>query len=374
MIGASLRQDQIVLEWYWKSLLRLRIPDDMSVEYVFVDDSDGEIDWTNLPDASIIPSDPRPPDANYEVTDVSHKWSLGAFDHLAKQKQKLIQYAIDNHFDYFFLVDSDLLLEPTTLMSLISLDSPIASAVFWTQWEPSAPPIPQVWLKNPYEMQGIGMEAHEFLRALAERQAIRVIGGGACCLFDVRVFSHCRYFPRFKNLPNSGMWQGEDRTMAITCQQSHIDQFADAWPSIYHAYHPKMRTADALQDAFEYLQAPRQLFANYGDLVSFELEALDMSIPAGANQAIALQFENTRKQLLDPRIKLVRGRLGGLKIAPEIEDAIFEMSPHQSRIIDIKFPFYADLPDYRNKTKLYKLKLHDIKPFGFAPILNEAIL
>jgi len=372
LIGACIRQDQTVLEWYWKSLIRLKLPPDTEVEYCFVDDSDGKIYWSLTPEEmaplTVLESDPRPEGAKYNISAITHEWYPETLEHL------LLQYAQDKHFNYFLLVDSDLLLDPDTLLSLISLDSPISSAVFWSQWEPNSPPLPQVWLRNPYEMQGLGIQVHEFLRSLAERQVVRVIGGGACTLFDTRVFSHCRYHPRLEGLPTHGMWQGEDRTMSITCQQSHIEQFADGWPDIFHAYHPKMRTDTSLKLSYEALQAPKQLFANYGDLVSFELEALDISIPAGAPHDMHVRLEQTRKNLLDPRVKLIRGRLGGLKIAPEIESALMEISPGQEIIIEIKFPFYHDHPEYQNKTKLYKLKLHGIKPFGYAPILNENLL
>lgn len=369
----------MVLEYYWKSLIKLKIPPDTKVEFCFVDDSEDQINWMWWQNTShkptVIQSDPRPADATYAIGVQHHEWQVATFEHLARQKQKLIQHATEHHFDYFFLVDSDLLLEPTTLISAISLGAPIANAVFWTQWTKGVTPMPQVWLRNPYEMRGLGMQSHEFLKDMAERRIVRVIGGGACTLFDTRIFTHCRYHPRFKGLPTEGMWQGEDRTMAITAQQTHIDQFADGWPDIFHAYHPHMRTEEVLSEVFAHQQAPRQLFANLGDLVSFEITAMDITIPGDTvPQRVAQRMQDLQKNLYDPRVKLVRGRLGALRIAPELEAALFEMSPGQSRLIKIKFPHYTDMPDYANQTKTMKLSLHDVKEYGFAPILSEDLL
>ncbi len=371
LIGASLRQDQHVLEWYWRSLIKLKLPPDTTVEFCFVDDSDDQIDWMWWQHTDHLPtrlmSDSRPSDATYSVTHVTHEWQVATFEHLARQKQKIIQYAIDNGFDYFFMVDSDLLLDPRTLLSAISFEAPVVNSVFWTQWTPDSPPMPQVWLKNPYEMRGLGTEAHEFMKSLATRVPLRVIGGGACTLFDTRIFSHCRYYPRLEGLPNEGMWQGEDRTMSITCQQNHIEQYADPWPDVYHAYHPSMRDDETLREVYEHLQAPSKLFAEYGDLVSFELTAMDPTI-AGTELA------TIQANLRDPRVKLIRGRIGGLLLAPEIESALMEMSPGQKRMIKIKFPHYIDLAGYPNQIKTMILRLHDIKEFGYAPILNESLM
>ena len=51
-----------------------------------------------------------------------------------------------------------------------------------------------------------------------------------------------------------------------------------------------------------------------------------------------------------------------------------EMSPGQKRMIKIKFPHYIDLAGYPNQIKTMILRLHDIKEFGYAPILNESLM
>ena len=368
LIGCSIRQQQHIADAYFKSLQALRIPDGYEPLICFVDDSDGELQWDAWPDAdddvTLIEADERPDDAVYGVGKDTHIWNISTFDHLARQKQKLLDYAVLEDCSHVLLVDSDLLLEPTTLLSMLSLNELIVNAVFWTHWTQQSHAQPQCWLRHPYGLEGLGIRQHQYLEQLTDRQALRVLGGGACTLFDTRVFEKLRYYPRLENLPNEGMWQGEDRTMAVLAQNYHIAQYADAWPDIYHAYQPEQRTQEALDNAWLQLRAPRQLEAKYGDAISFLLTPMEE--PALANiQTVAS--------------RCFRGRLGALQVLPEIEVALAEMSPGESRIIGVNFPHWfqpttlasGEQLDYAGKEKLYEVEMIDIKPHGYAPVLAQ---
>jgi len=369
LIGCSIKVAQTVALAYWRSLQILKIPTSYEVCWCFVDDSDGELEWDaawpdNDYDVTIIESDPRPAGADYGITEQTHIWSVDTFDHLAKQKQKLLNYAVEQNCSHIMLVDSDLLLEPTTLLSMLSVNMPIVNAVFWTEWQNGSSPMPQVWLRHPYGLEGLGIKQHEFLHQLSSRQLLRVLGGGACTLFETKVFEKLHYYPRLDNLLSDGMWQGEDRTMAVLAQNFHVSQWADAWPNIYHAYHPDLRTKEALDEAWLILHAPRQLAANYGDLVSFVLSPLEEPALVG---------------ILLPQARCFRGRLGALDVLPEIEVALTEMAPAESKIITINFPYWfpqtnlgtGEVLDYAGKEKLYEITMIDIKPYGYAPVLAQ---
>ena len=162
-----------------------------------------------------------------------------------------------------------------------------------------------------------------------------------------------RYFPRLRGLPQEGMWQGEDRTFAILAQQNHQAQFADPWPDIFHAYHPDQRSDEVLQNVFCTLTAPSQKYTKHSDAVNFTLEALE-------------------EPKLKDRIFTIRGRLGGLEIAPNLEQLLLNLKVGEQVIDEIQFPFWW--PEMAGQKRIVRVNLVDAKPFAFAPVLDEATL
>ncbi len=274
------------------------------------------------------------------------------FEHLARHKQKLLDKATVEHYDYVWIVDTDLVLDPSTLASALSLKEPVVSSVFWTPWQRGAQAMPQVWLTHPYGQEGRGMSTGEFWDKLARRKVVSVVGGGACMLAEVAVLEKARYWPRLEGLPHDNMWQGEDRTFSILCEHGHVSHVADAWPDIAHMYHPEDRSRESLETATAVLGATRQTRASYGDLVNFTLKSLDEPALLG-------------------RTFPVRGRLGGLWLAPEIESALLDMLVGSQRFIETTFPTTWPLEELRGKQRVMMLSFVDAKPFGFAPRLSE---
>lgn len=363
LVGGPVRQDIPVLEAHIQTLKALIAPKGVELDFAFINDAPQEVfDETeellgSLP--SVAFASTRPNDAQYAISDDTHKWNESTFEHLAKAKQKLLSYAIEKGYTHTLLVDSDLLLEPTTLLSLHSLKLPIVSAVFWTRWHNNSPaPMPQVWLKHPYGLEGFGMDGNTFIRRLAHREVLHVLGGGACHLIDTNVLKDVYYHPRVQGLPTDGMWQGEDRSFAIRAERAHIKQYADAWPDIYHAYHLHQRTPEALDEALQLILAPRQSAASYGDLISFTVESLQ-------NVADVKRMKPTNKAF--------RGRLGGIKMHPELEDALLDMHVGETRPIELRYAPWHELAQLAGKTHMVAVHLVDVKPFGYAPVLEEVI-
>ena len=354
LAGSVVRQEMQVFEAYIKSLKALKTPPRVELDFAFVHDDDNEklypVDRT-----TVLRADPRPKEADYAVGADTHHWNVATFEHLAKQKQRLLDYTLKEGYDYFFLVDSDLLLEPTTLINLLHSSAPVVSAVFWTAWQNGGEFLPQVWLRHPYDFAGLGQKPHEFMAALMQRKLIRVTGGGACTLIHRSVIeAGVGYHPRVPGLPQEGMWQGEDRTFAINLQNrlhrpAHGGgrQYACAFSDIYHAYHPQQRTPEALAAAWEKLSAPRQLCAKFGDYVHFTIDPLEEPNFAAA---------------ADPTSKSHRGRLGGIKVLPEIETTLLDMSVSDERMLELRFPPWYPITNYANTTKIVLLKLVDVKP------------
>jgi hypothetical protein len=370
LVASPVRQEPAVLKAFLKALEWQILPPDVQVDYAFVHDGDEEqreILRTIKPVAVLAPG-ARKSDQVYNIGSDTHNWSVPTFERLALNKQKLIalatereeqaKFGIQHGYDYVWFVDSDLVCEPTTLKSLLFAQCDIVSGVFWTQWQRgSGTPQPQTWMRHPYGQEGLGQDQHEVLESLSQRSLIRVAGGGACHLCSVAALeAGASYHPRIDGLPDVGMWQGEDRTFALKAEKNHIRQYADSWPDIYHAYHKDQRTPEMLNEMLRVLGAPRQERAKYGDLISLRLTPMEDA---------ALQDG------LFPEAANCRGRLGQLKLAPELEQFVRDSKVGSEGIVDIAFPWYHGVPGYAGRTKAIKVEFIDAKPWGYAPVLAE---
>lgn len=358
LCGSSARISPEVFRRYFALLRRNEDFVQADLDYFFIlDDEENEDDLRAILDsegADYSVSSERPLKAVYSTSGQSHDWSVQTFDHLARNKQRILGRAQSEGYDKVWLLDTDLFVEPTTLRSMLSLRRPIVSAVFWTEWtkDDEGSLGPNVWLAHPYEQSGRWKTQPEFWDRLARRRTSPVVGGGACILIDVDTLDRVRYFPRLDGLPSGGMWQGEDRTFSILAQRHHIPQTADPWPDIFHLYHPDQRDPEHMDSVSEWLSAPRQTSAKYGDLIS-------------------LTIENLSSEALAGRVFPVRGRLGGLGLLPEIEAAVLEMEPGDERLMELHFPAYWPADEIRGKVQVARVRLVDVKEFGLSPVLAE---
>jgi len=351
-----------ILSRHLDSIQRLSLPRGCSLDLVYVTDPEIPEESLRLLDGvsglQTFYGDPKPEGARYEVNEDTHEWSKPTFYWLADQKEFLLRKAEEERYDAIFFVDSDLILDEGTLTSLIMTKKNVVSAVFWTKWQPNAPPLPQVWMTHPYEFQGKGVEAHEFLRSLTQRELVRVGGLGACTLIRSSAFEKLSWLP-VPNLPEDGMWQGEDRHFCVRAARNHVELWADAWSDLLHLYREEDLQKDNPYKAPPFGLTDWQPLS--GDLVS-------------------LVLETTEERAFVGRQRYLRGRLGELKLLPALEDAILEMKPGEDRLVRVKFPMWWHMPpqfmgvkldSYAGQTKSILVRLLDAKPWALAPTLDE---
>jgi GT2 family glycosyltransferase len=334
LLASVTNKEPEILGPHLESVLNQVVSDEIEVDAVYI--RDGAVVLSSYSDdITWWEANAKPASAEYSVNEDTHHWTKPTFYWLAQEKQRLIDHALKERYDAIWFVDSDLVCSPDTLASLIASDKPIVSAVFWTKWTKDAPPLPQVWMTHPYEFQGRGVEAHEFIKSLRDRQLIEVGGLGACTLIRSSVLNQVGFWPLIEGLPEEGMWQGEDRHFCVRATRSHIPLYADAWPDIFHVY----RDSDVANiPAFNDLsRSPR-----VGDLVSFVIEPIEEPQLAGFKAH-------------------ARGRLGAINILPVIERALMDMVPGDERFVKIRFPMWWKLPEYRGQVKSVYLRLLGVK-------------
>jgi hypothetical protein len=344
LAGAVCRQDPGVLKAHLYTMLWQETRG-VDVDLCYIDDSEGGSNRGMLEEAGarVLDADPRPPAADYGVDESGHQWAVPTFYHLAEQKQRILDLAIEGGYDAVFLVDTDLLLAPDTLQSLIDSDEPITSAVFWTKWDPQDPELPQVWQRHPYGFDGAGWDQSSFLRSLQQRRLVQVRGLGACTFIRAdALMSGAAYWPLVEGLPNWGMWQGEDRHFCVRAERLHIPMYADAWPEVWHCFRPSQRVE--LDWQLERLAATTSATVPLSsDLVSFTVEPCEEPNLVGAKE-------------------YVRGRLRDLEVVEAIRTTLHDMIAGEERFVRAEFPADWPLEAYRGQLKILRVKLLGIHP------------
>lgn len=162
LIGSSISQKPEILKEFLRSLKEIK-KEKLEYNYFFIDDNRIEESCDILKEfsssedfVSILKNNTENNESNkyneYICDETTHRWSTELVKKESEFKNFIIKKAIDENFDYLFLVDSDLLLHENTLKRLISLDKEIVSTIFWIKWYPNSEEEPQVWLKDNYTL------------------------------------------------------------------------------------------------------------------------------------------------------------------------------------------------------------------------------
>ena len=141
LVGSPIRQKPEVLKYFLEFLSYLE--DFESLDFFFIDDNVEEAsknlleDFRNKTDRVIVEKSWYGSNDEYKCDDITHHWTNNLIWKVADFKDRIIDYARENGYDYLFFVDSDLLLYPQTIKHLISTGKDIISEVFWTKWRPT---------------------------------------------------------------------------------------------------------------------------------------------------------------------------------------------------------------------------------------------
>ena len=322
--------------------------------------------WVNERGGTLLQGVPAgTPDFSDAAGLPSHQWGQSAMARVGANKNKIIQFAIEAQADYLLFCDSDLILDRTTVASLLASDKHVVTGVYWTKWTNQTTETgrvdagPQVWLQHPYTLEGRGMDAAEFRQKLLNRELTRVWGFGALTLLSRKVLEAGLNFDYLPDVPLTGLLAGEDRHFCIRAERMHIDAWADCWPDCFHIYHaatdiPKIPAMLARLGAVH----PQQ--PALGDLVSVRIRALEpIMVGPGRMQHIGPQW--------------LRGRIGQMAILPEIEEAIYGLSRGQTATITVHFPVHYPIPQLRGRTRLTEIFLVDCKRNCAPPVVEEEL-
>lgn len=353
LLGSPVRKAPDTLAAFLRSVARQVLPAGVTLDHAFVDDNTDPVSSSALlmqfPNATILQGTQATGDFS-DAAGPTHQWTPQAMNRVGEAKNRLIRLALEQGYDYLWLVDCDLILGPTTLLSLYHTDGPIVCGVFWTRWQdtPDCPPLPQVWLRHPYQLDGRGKDQPTFLHDLATRQRVPVWGQGACTLYRTDVFRKGVSFTLLPDLPTEGMWIGEDRHLCTRAERLHVPMLGDGWPDIFHVYHDRQRAEIPEWEAK--LSTVEEGFPTLHSLVSLHLQPLE-PIPTEGGGMAHIPRQHSR------------GVLGRMGLAPELEATVLDLQRGQSKIVKVTYPIWSKSP-LRGQKRLIEVTLVDHKPFA----------
>lgn len=222
LLAAPVHQDADIFKAYLASLDRLVIPEGCTLDRLFYLHNARHLEPLLGANDRVMYNDNQ---NTCRRDDVTHHWEAQNLTEVARMKNELMQVCVRDGYDYWFLVDSDLILHPNTLKVLISRDKDIISGVFWTEWvENSGDMGPNCWdqdfisyaNKDRYRVPGL----HE------------TGGTGALMLVKSHVLKKVDYTPL--NCVSYSIW--EDRAFAIRAEVHGFKRYIDTTLPARHLY------------------------------------------------------------------------------------------------------------------------------------------
>ena len=224
LITAPARQDPRIFDEYRKGIARLEIPPGCSVETFFVVNNCPALNDHMIDVDRWITFDTN---EEYVKTGNDHLWTLSNMERMGELRDITIRYAMENGFDYWFSVDTDIVLQPETLRILLKADKDIVSEIFWTM-----APNGHYWCNAWMEDQAHGMPEEWHKPGLYQCGMT-----GACTLVKRRVFEAG---VRYKRIPNiRTALKGEDRHFCVRAACAGFDLWVDTHAPARHLYTEK---------------------------------------------------------------------------------------------------------------------------------------
>ena len=115
LIGAPVRQKEFIFKEYLESLRALKVDEDIHVDIHFIFNNCNFSNMLDKETHEIYFSEDE-----YICMETTHQWKPTNFTNVIKMKNKLLEKTVTEGYDYFFLVDSDLVLHEYTLQHLLN--------------------------------------------------------------------------------------------------------------------------------------------------------------------------------------------------------------------------------------------------------------
>lgn len=220
LITAPLRQETDIFLEYQKGLDALEVPEGYAVSRFFVVNDCREVipfienaEWTETETGEA-----------YEKTGNDHLWTLDLMRKMSGLRNMTIRKMLDGGYDYWFSVDTDIVLDPRTLKTLIEADRDIVSEIFWTK-APSGFYWCNAWMAD----QSAGMP-EDWKKPGLYRCGMT----GALTLVKRKVFEAGVDYTQIPNIRTA--LRGEDRHFCVRAACAGFEMWIDSHCPAEHLY------------------------------------------------------------------------------------------------------------------------------------------
>ena len=220
LITAPLRQDIDIFLEYQKGLDALEVPEGYEVSRFFVVNNCREI-IPYIKNAEYVVADTG---KEYEKTGNDHLWTLELMRTMSDLRNRTITEMLTGGYDYWFSVDTDIVLDPRTLRTLIEADKDIVSEIFWTQ-----APSGRYWCNAWMVDQAAGMK-EDWKKPGLYRCGMT----GALTLVKREVFSAGVDYTPIPNIYSA--LRGEDRHFCVRAACAGFELWIDSHCPAEHLY------------------------------------------------------------------------------------------------------------------------------------------
>lgn len=214
LITAPLRQSKGIFEAYQNALDRLIVPGGVEVDRFFVVNDCPEIIPYIRGGYEVMNTGDL-----YQKTHDDHIWTHDNLTKMHALRNRTVKAMLDGGYDYWFSVDTDLVLQPETLATLLSADKDIVSEIFWTKNWCNA------WLYD----QAAGM-----LKEWKNPGLYQVGMTGACTLVKRKVFEAGVDYSPIPCIVKA-LW-GEDRHFCIRAACAGFEMWIDTHYPAEHLF------------------------------------------------------------------------------------------------------------------------------------------
>ena len=181
---------------------------------------------------------------NVENYNGKQRWVPNLYSRITKIKDYIIGEFLKGDYDYLFLTDSDLILNPESLSSLVQQNKNFCSCIFWTHFEGAPTFTPNAWYSKLK-----GYEVNDILQ-LKEKATFPVDYTGACTLLSRKILETG---VRFEKIPNIN-YRGEDKHFCIRAAVLGFQPYVNTEYPAFHIYNESLLPMGLklLQNKFEY--------------------------------------------------------------------------------------------------------------------------
>lgn len=215
LIAAPLRQDPRIFREYQNALDNLEVPAGVRVSHFFIVNDCPEVINEIRGDYELLNTGDI-----YKKTHNNHIWTESNLNKMHYLRNATIKKALDIGADYLFSVDTDLILHPLTLKTLLDADKDIISEIFFTNGWCNA------WMYD----QAQGMDIQKW-----KTPGVYKVGmTGACMLVKRQVLERGVDYTPIPCIKKC-LW-GEDRHFCIRVACAGFEMYVDTHFPAIHLY------------------------------------------------------------------------------------------------------------------------------------------